>query len=79
LKRLYRSSEEGIVVLDDILRERTGALKAQREALLQAGDTNTRKTYIRLIIDAVEVDDRVIRILGGKDILQPTANSVIQG
>ena len=102
LKRLYRSIEDGIVELDDILRERTGALKAQRERAkaaldqarvqcgtsaaidarkidafarlmnekLDAGDTNTRKTYIRSIIDAVEVDDRAIRIVGSKDILQ---------
>lgn len=31
LKRLYRSIEDGIVELDDILRERTAALKSQRE------------------------------------------------
>ena len=31
LKRLYRSIEDVIVELDDILRERTAALKAQRE------------------------------------------------
>jgi DNA invertase Pin-like site-specific DNA recombinase len=102
LKRLYRSIEDGIVELDDILRERTAALKAQRDrakaaldhahaqcgmpaavnaekidafarlmnAKLDAGDTNTRKGYIRSIIDAVEVDDQAIRIIGSKDILQ---------
>jgi site-specific DNA recombinase len=102
MKRLYRSIEDGIVELDDILRERTAALKSQRErakaaldharaqcgaaavinaekidafarlmnAKLDAGDTNTRKAYIRSIIDAVEVDDRAIRIVGSKDILQ---------
>jgi site-specific DNA recombinase len=37
---------------------------------LDKADTNTRKSYIRSIIDAVEVDDRVIRIIGSKDILQ---------
>jgi hypothetical protein len=37
---------------------------------LDTGDTNTRKGYIRSIIDAVEVDDRAIRIFGGKDVLQ---------
>lgn len=37
---------------------------------LSAGDTNTRKGYIRSIIDAVEVDDRTIRIIGSRDILQ---------
>ncbi|MBC9880077.1 recombinase family protein [Bradyrhizobium sp. INPA01-394B] len=102
LKRLYRSIEDGIVELDDILRERTAALKAQRErakaaldharaqcgmaaainaekidafarlmnAKLDAGDTNARKGYINSIIDAVEVDDQAIRIIGSKDILQ---------
>ena len=102
MKRLYRSIEDGIVELDDILRERTAALKAQRDrakaalnharaqsgmaaavnaekidafarlmnAKLDAGDTNTRKGYINSIIDAVEVDDQTIRIIGSKDILQ---------
>ena len=102
LKRLYRSIEDGIVELDDILRERTAALKAQRErakaaldharaqcgmaaainaekidafarlmnAKLDAGDTNARKGYINSIIDAVEVDDQAIRLIGSKDILQ---------
>lgn len=102
MKRLYRSIEDGIVELDDILRERTADLKAQRDrakaaldharaqcgmaaavnaekidafarlmnAKLDAGDTNTRKGYIRSIIDAVEVDDQAIRIIGSKDILQ---------
>lgn len=37
---------------------------------LDAGDTNTRKDYIRSIIDAVEVDDKAIRIIGSKDVLQ---------
>jgi site-specific DNA recombinase len=102
LRRLYRSIEDGIVELDEILRERTAALKSQRERAkaaldharaqcgtaaaidahkidafarlmndkLGAADTNTRKAYIRSIIDAVEVDDRAIRIVGSKDILQ---------
>jgi site-specific DNA recombinase len=102
LKRLYRSIEDGVVELDDILRDRTTALKSQRERAkaaldhartgcgtsaaidaqkinafarlmsdkLDTGDINTRKGYIRPIIDAVEVDDRNIRIIGSKDILQ---------
>ena len=102
LKRLYRSIEDGIVELDDLLRERTAALKSQREraktvldharaqcgtaAAIDAGkidafarlmneklntaDTNTRKGYIHSIIDAIEVDDKAIRIVGSKDILQ---------
>jgi hypothetical protein len=39
-------------------------------AKLDAGDTNTRKGYIRSIIDAVKVDDQAIRIIGSKNILQ---------
>jgi hypothetical protein len=37
---------------------------------LDTGDTTTRKGYIRSIIDAVEVDDGAIRIVGSKDVLQ---------
>jgi site-specific DNA recombinase len=100
LKRLYRSIEDGIVELDDILRERSATLKTERERAkaaldraqcgtaatidaskidafarlmnekLDNADTNARKGYIRSIIDAIEVDDRVIRIIGSKDILQ---------
>ena len=101
-KRLYRSIEDDVVELDDILRERTATLKPQRERAkaaldharawrgtaaaidaqkieafarlmsdkLSTGDTNTRKSYIRSIIDAVEVDDRAIRIIGSRDVLQ---------
>ncbi|MBN8968403.1 MAG: hypothetical protein J0G95_08065 [Rhizobiales bacterium] len=102
LKRIYRSIEDGIVELDDILRERTALLKSQRERAkaaldhahaqcgtatvidvqkidafarlmndkLDAGDTNARKGYIHSIIDAVEVDDHAVRIIGSRDILQ---------
>ncbi|WP_371422029.1 recombinase family protein [Tardiphaga sp.] len=102
LKRLYRSIEDGIVELDDILRERTASLKSERERAkaaldrarsqcgtvaaidaqkidafarlmtekLDNGDTNARKGYIRSIIDAVEVDDQAVRIIGSRDILQ---------
>jgi hypothetical protein len=37
---------------------------------LEDADTNIRKGYIRSIIDAIEVDDKSIRIIGSKDILQ---------
>ncbi len=102
LKRLYRSIEDGVIELDDILRERTAVLKSERErskaALdraraqcgtvaaidaqkidafarlmtdkLDNGDTNARRGYIRSIIDAVEVDDKSIRTIGSKDVLQ---------
>ncbi|MBV9481005.1 hypothetical protein [Bradyrhizobium sp.] len=47
LKRLYRSIEDGVVELDDILRERTAALKSQRErakaALDHAGPSAARR------------------------------------
>jgi site-specific DNA recombinase len=102
LRRLYRSIEDGIVELDDILRERTTTLKSQRDQAkaaldrarvqcgtvttidatkidafarlmnekLDTGDTNARKAYIRSIVDAIEVDDQAIRIIGSKDLLQ---------
>jgi hypothetical protein len=102
LRRLYRSIEDGIVELDDILRERTATLKSERERAkaaldraraqcgtvttidsakidafarlmtekLDNGDTNARRSYIRSIIDAIEVDDNAIRIVGSKDVLQ---------
>jgi len=37
---------------------------------LDNGDTNARKGYIRSIVDAIEVDDRAVRIIGSKDILR---------
>jgi len=102
LRRLYRSIEDGIIELDDILRERTTALKSERERAktaldraraqcdtvtnidpakidtfarlmnekLDSGDTNARKAYIRSIVDAIEVDDTAIRIIGSRDVLQ---------
>jgi hypothetical protein len=103
LKRLHCSIEDGVVELDDILRDRITALKSQRERAksrvrsracqmrhfrryrrpeidafarlmsgkLDAGDTNTRKSYIRSIVDAVEVDDHAIRIIGGTSFKPP--------
>lgn len=102
LRRLYRSIEDGIIELDDILRERTASLKSERERAkvaydraraqcgtvamidsvkidafarlmtekLDNGDINARKSYIRSIVDAIEVDDKAIRIIGSKDVLQ---------
>ena len=37
---------------------------------LDTADINTRKGYIHSIIDAIEVDDKAIRIVGSKDILR---------
>jgi len=117
LRRLYRSIEEGIVELDDILRERVAALKSDRErakaaydraraqcgavATIEAakidafarlmsekldnGDSNARKGFIRSIVDAIEVDDKQIRIIGSKNVLQAaiagkqTANENVRG
>ena len=36
---------------------------------LDNGDINARKSYIRSIVDAVEVDHKAIRIIGSKDVL----------
>ena len=52
---------------------------------LDNGDTNARRTYIRSIIDTIEVDDNAIRIIGSKDVLQAviagkqTANGNVRG
>ena len=52
---------------------------------LDNGDTNARRTYIRSIIDTIEVDDDAIRIIGSKDVLQAviagkqTANGNVRG
>jgi hypothetical protein len=52
---------------------------------LDNGDTNARRSYIRSIIDAIEVDDKAIRIIGSKDVLQAvvagkqTANGNVRG
>src|SRR5207237_646177 len=50
--------------------EKIDAFARLMNAKLDAGDTNTRKGYINSIIDAIEVDDETIRIIGSKDILQ---------
>ena len=50
--------------------EKIDAFMRLMNAKLKAGDTNACKGYINLIIDAVEVDDQAIRIIGSKDILR---------
>ena len=37
---------------------------------LDTGDVNVRRSYIRSIVDGIEVDDDAIRIVGRKDVLQ---------
>jgi site-specific DNA recombinase len=117
LQRIYRAIEDGIIELDDVLRERAATLKSERERAkaaldraraqcgtvtisdsakidafarlmiekLDNGDINARRSYIRSIIDAIEVDDNAIRIIGSKDVLQAviagkqTANGNVRG
>ena len=43
--------------------------RAMREKL-SAGEVPFRKAYIRSIVDRIEVDDRCIRIMGRKDVLE---------
>ena len=43
--------------------------RAMREKL-SSGEIPFRKAYIRSIVDRIEVDDRCIRILGRKDVLE---------
>ena len=37
---------------------------------LDSGDAGARKGYVRSIIDAVDVDDHAVPIIGSRDILQ---------
>ena len=52
---------------------------------LDTADANARRTYIRSIIDTIEVDDNAIRIISSKDVLQAviagkqTANGNVRG
>jgi site-specific DNA recombinase len=102
LRRLYKLVEEGVAVLDDILKERITALKADRDRVqaaldrarsgvrpaveispfaverfgqtmrekLTTGEVPFRKAYLGSIIDRIEVDDDVVRIVGRKDVLE---------
>ncbi|TLG77830.1 hypothetical protein [Methylocystis sp. B8] len=47
--------------------ERFGAFMRER---ITTGDTTFRKAYLRSIVDAIEVDDKVIRIHGSKASLE---------
>ena len=52
---------------------------------LETGDTSARKAYIRAIVDTIEVDNKAIRIIGSRDVLQAviagkqTANGSVRG
>jgi site-specific DNA recombinase len=102
LRRLYKLVEDGVADMDDILKGRINALKAERDRAqaaidrarsgarpavnisqiqverfgqimrekLTTGDVPFRKAYLGAIVDRVEVDDRVIRLIGRKDVLE---------
>jgi site-specific DNA recombinase len=102
LGRLYQLVEDGAAEVDDLLKERITALKADRDRLratldrarsqtrrpidigpslverftqtmrekLTGGEISFRKAYLGSIIDRIEVDDRQIRIVGRKDVLE---------
>ena len=102
LRRLYKLVEDNLTEIDDVLKERIAALKAERDhtfaALdrarmgvrptveispivverfgrtmqerLTSGEVPFRKAYLGSIVDRVEVDDREIRIVGRKDVLE---------
>jgi hypothetical protein len=53
LRRLYRSIEDGIVELDDILRERTATLKSERE---RAYDRARAQCGAVAMIDSAKID-----------------------
>jgi site-specific DNA recombinase len=56
LRRLYRSIEDGIVELDDILRERTAALKSEREQAKAALDRARAQCGSVTTIDSAKID-----------------------
>jgi site-specific DNA recombinase len=56
LRRLYRSIEDGIVELDDILRERTATLKSDRERAKAAYDRARAQCGTVATIDSVKID-----------------------
>ena len=56
LKRLYCSIEDGIVELDDILRERTAALKVQQERAKAALDRARARYGTAATVDARKID-----------------------
>lgn len=104
LRRLYKAMEAGVAEMDDILKDRIIALKADRDRVYSAlerarsgvrpsvnispivverfgeamreklttGEVPFRKAYLGSLIDRVEVDDREIRIVGRKDVLEQT-------
>ncbi|MBX9590131.1 MAG: zinc ribbon domain-containing protein [Hyphomonadaceae bacterium] len=102
LRRLYKAMEDGVAEMDDILKDRIFALKADRDRVqgalararsgvrptvninpivverfgqamrekLTTGAVPFRKAYLGTLVDRVEVDDREIRIVGRKDVLE---------
>jgi site-specific DNA recombinase len=57
----------GTACIDSAKIERFGSLMREN---ITTGDIPFRKAYLRWLIDAVEVDDRVIRIHGSKSTLE---------
>ena len=102
LKRLYQMVEDGVTDLDDLLKERVGALKHDRDRakaaldriretrssaisfdpetverfgrLMRENITNGaipfRKAYLQAIVERIEVDDHVVRIVGNTATLE---------
>jgi site-specific DNA recombinase len=102
LRRLYKLVEDGVAVMDDILKDRITVLKADRDRAqaaldrarsglrpvagmspfvvdrfgrtmrekLTTGEVPFQKAYLGSIVDRIEVDDTMIRIVGRKDVLE---------
>ncbi len=102
LRRLYKLVEDGLADMDDILKARITALKAERDTTraaldrasganrppivieksrimafgtqmgerLTKGEIAFRKAYLGAVIDRIEVDDHLVRIVGRKDVLE---------
>lgn len=46
------------------------SMPRETSSQLDSVDINDRKSYIRSIVDDIEVDDQAIRIVGSRDVLQ---------
>jgi site-specific DNA recombinase len=99
---IYTLVEDGVTQVDDLLKDRITAIKADRDRVeaalgrakagvrpteqispvavdrfgqlmrekLTTGEVSFRKAYLGSIVDRIEVDDREIRIVGRKDVLE---------
>ncbi len=88
LKRLYRSIEEGIVELDDLLKDRISVLKGEREKAQAAFERATSTTGADMTVDVerVEAFGRLMRekmdtgdVQARKDVIRSVVSGITVG